>query len=110
LTAPDLHSAWVAANEYANALHDLAMLLGYNVGASVAGNLGSEADEVSFWVRPVDQPSGTEQTFSTTGEVDEYLAHLASLPRCCLELEGNRRIVSGLRGAAASHVAANSPR
>ncbi len=78
------------------------MLLGYKVGASVSGPVGQESDEASFWVRRVDQSSGTEQSFTTTAEVEELLEYLAALARYCLELENNPRIdvVSEVGGTA----------
>ncbi|OBI16007.1 hypothetical protein A5714_11610 [Mycobacterium sp. E2462] len=82
----------MAARAYAEALHDQAMLLGYNVGVNFGMELGKEGSAVSFWVRRVDQPSGTERTFATTAEVDEYLAHVATFRRYSLELENNPRI------------------
>ena len=88
----DLHNEWLAARAYAEALHDQAMLLGYNVGVNFGVEIGKEGSEVSFWIRRVDQQSGTEQTFSTTAEVDEHIAYLATLPRYCLELQSNPRI------------------
>jgi GH25 family lysozyme M1 (1,4-beta-N-acetylmuramidase) len=70
----DLHGELTAGRNYADALHDHAMLLGYNVGVNFSTHLeNDEPAEVSFWVRRVDQPSGTEQTFATTAEVDQYL-------------------------------------
>lgn len=89
---PDLRSAWTAAKQYAAASHDRAMLLGYNVGYSVGAPLGQDADEVSFWVRRVDQPSDTARAFATTAEINAYLDDLATLPRYCLELQCNPRI------------------
>jgi hypothetical protein len=88
----DLHSEFMAARAYAEALHDQAMLLGYNVGVNFGAETGKEGSEVSFWVRRVDEPSGTERTFVTTDEVDQHLEHLARLPGYGLELENNPRI------------------
>jgi hypothetical protein len=84
-------TAWAAANQAAAPLYDRAIVLGYNVGASVSGELGQEL-EMSFWVRRFDLPSGAEQTFTTTTEVSAYLDYLETLPVYCLELENNPRI------------------
>jgi hypothetical protein len=84
-------TAWAAAKQAADPLHDRAMVLGYNVGASVSGEFGQEP-EVSFWVRRFDLPSGAEQTFATVTEVSAHLDHLQTLPVYCLELENNPRI------------------
>jgi hypothetical protein len=67
------------------------MSLGYNASYNVGGELGQPPD-VSFWVRRVDQPSGTEETFTTTDEARKHLEHLATVPRYCLDLEDNSRI------------------
>jgi hypothetical protein len=75
----------------AGELHDQAMLLGYNASYNIGGEPG-EAPDVSFWVRRVDQAAGTEETFTTADEARKRLEHLATLPRYCLELEGNLRI------------------
>jgi hypothetical protein len=92
---------FIAANAEAAALHDQTMLLGYDVGVTTTsevadrrvhvGPLGHEP-RVSFMVRRVDQPWGDAQTFATVGEVKEHLKHLATLPRYCLELDGNPQI------------------
>jgi hypothetical protein len=87
---------FIAAKAEAAALHDQAMLLGYDVGVTTTsevadrrvhvGPLGHEP-RVSFMVRRVDQPWEDAQTFATVGEVKERLKHLATLPRYCLDLE-----------------------
>jgi hypothetical protein len=75
----------------ANELHDQAMPLGYNASCNIDGEL-SQPPNVSFWVRRVDQPAGTEETFTTVDAVRKHLEHLATLPRYCLELEDNPQI------------------
>jgi hypothetical protein len=47
------------ARRQADELHDQAMPLGYNASCNVAGEL-SQPPDVSFWVRRVDQPAGTD--------------------------------------------------
>jgi hypothetical protein len=84
--------AWAAASRASDPLHTRAILPGYNVGASISGNWGQEPDNVSFWVRRFDQPSGTERTFGSAEDVHAYLDHLETLPVYCLELEGNPRV------------------
>jgi hypothetical protein len=42
-----------------------------------------------FTVWSVDQPSETGETFSSVEQVKEHLGYLATLPRYCLDLEGN---------------------
>jgi hypothetical protein len=84
----DMHAAWTEANRAAAPLHDRAMTLGYNVGVSIGGELGREPD-VSFWVRRLDLPSDTAQTFAGTGPVSAHLDHLETLPSWCLELVDN---------------------
>jgi hypothetical protein len=79
------------ARRQGNELHDHAMPLGYNANCTIDGELGG-APDVSFWVRRVDQPAGTEKTFTTADAAREHLEHLATLPRYCLELENNPRI------------------
>jgi hypothetical protein len=79
------------ARRDADQLHDRAMRLGYNASFSIGGELG-KAPEVSFWVRRVDQPDGTEEVFATFDEARKHVEDLASLPRYCLELEDNPRI------------------
>jgi hypothetical protein len=77
------------------------MTLGYNVGVGIAseaadrrihvGPLGKEP-EVWFQVWRVDQPSETADTFTSVDSVKEHLKFLATLPRYCLQLEGNPRV------------------
>ena len=90
-----------AASREAAALHDHAMTLGYNVGVGIAseaadrrihaGPLGKDP-EVWFRVWRVDQPSETADTFTSVDSVKEHLKFLATLPRYCLQLEGNPRV------------------
>jgi hypothetical protein len=84
-------TAWVAARDAAQPLHDRAIMLGYVVSATATGELGREP-EVSFWVRRFDQSGGDERTFATLNEVSSYLDHLETLPVYCLELENNSRV------------------
>ncbi len=95
-------TAWVAAKQAADPLHDRAIVLGYNVGASATGELGREP-EVSFWVRRFDLPSGSEQTFATVAQVSAHLDHLETLPVYCLELVGNPRVETELDDASDGH-------
>lgn len=85
---------FIAAKAEAAALHDQAMLLGYDVGVTTTsevsdrrvhvGPLGHEP-RVSLIVRHVDQPWEYARTFATVGEVKERLkrfGHFAAvLPR-----------------------------
>jgi hypothetical protein len=90
-----------AAHTEAAALHDHAMMLGYNVGVGIAseaadrrthaGPLGKEP-EVWFQVWRLDQPSETADTFRSVDTVKEHLKFLATFPRYCLQLEGNPRV------------------
>ena len=92
---------FIAAKAEAAALHDQAMLLGYDVGVTTTsevadrrvhvGPLGHEP-RVSFMVRRVDQPGEYARTFATVGEVKERLKRLSTLPRYCLDLEDNPQI------------------
>lgn len=79
------------ARREADELHDRAMRLGYNASFNFGGTFGREP-EVSFWVRRIDQPSETRQTFASVDEVKEHLEHLATLPPYWLDLEGNTRV------------------
>ncbi|MFZ0718358.1 hypothetical protein [Mycobacterium sp.] len=89
-------TAWAAAMEAAEPLYTRAIVLGYNVSASINAEIGPTPEktvtEVSFWVRRFDLPSGAEHTFATTAEASAYLDHLKTLPVYCLELENNPRI------------------
>ena len=91
MTQPSWTEQLQRAKREADALHDRAMRLGYNVGLNFGGEVG-QAAEVSYWVRRVDQPAGTEETFATVDKMKEHLDHLATLRRYCLDLEGNPRV------------------
>jgi hypothetical protein len=41
----------------------------------------------------VDQPSDTAKIFTKIAEVSEYLEHVATFPRYCLQLQRNPRLV-----------------
>jgi hypothetical protein len=80
-----------AADRAATALHDRAMLLGYNVGFNFAGELG-RPPEVSFWVRRFDQSPETRQSFATVEQASKHLDDVEKLQVYCLALVGNPRI------------------
>lgn len=85
--------AWAAAKDAADPLHDRAILLGYNVGANISGEFGSNQVAVSFWVRRFDLPSGNEAHFDTAEAVNRYLTEIELLhQRYSLALVGNPRI------------------
>jgi hypothetical protein len=101
---PDEDDLVKRAHGEARQLHDQAILLGYNVGLNIEfvsgyGPVSPVSFTYSFWVRRVDQSAGTEKTFATADEATAHLEHLATLPRYCLDLEGQFiEVVSDLHG------------
>jgi hypothetical protein len=96
MTDPD--TAFATARRTADALHDRAMRLGYNVGLNFHVDTDSPA-RAWFPVWRVDQESNTAKTFSTAEQVNKYLDELEKLPRYCLDLLGNPRIRTELDDA-----------
>ena len=90
-----MREAAILAKQQAEELQKKSMLLGYNVGRSVAIEGGSSAGpEISFTVWRWDQDRNTDgQEFSSGGRGGRaHLEHLADLPRYRLELVGNPKI------------------
>jgi hypothetical protein len=100
MTDPD--TAFATARRTADALHDRAMRLGYNVGLNFHVDTDSPA-RAWFPVWRVDQESNTAKTFSTAEQVNKYLDELEKLPRYCLDLLGNPRIRTELDDASDGH-------
>jgi hypothetical protein len=85
-------------------LIDRAIALGYNYAVGDGAQLADRSTGIRAVLRPndiqptfhvwrVDQPSAGAEIFATVAELNEYLEHVATLPRYCLELEGNPRLV-----------------
>lgn len=79
------------AKQQANQLQTKSIVLGYNVGHTVAIRGGSgTGPEISFQVWRFDQKHRVEDgpSYASVGEVEEHLTQLAELPRYCLDLDG----------------------
>jgi hypothetical protein len=90
-----------AAHRAADELQKRSMLLGYNVTFTSGMTLGDrrvEAEPIGdeagtrFHVWRIDKTSYDSETFTTVEAVNDYLDQLETLPRFCLELQGNPRI------------------
>jgi hypothetical protein len=85
--------------EEAQSRHDRAILLGYHEAVGIGDTLAvpmmfpQPGMDMTWHVWRFDQPSDTAKVFRTVAAVDEYLADVATLPRYCLKLEGNPRVV-----------------
>lgn len=86
--------------------HERMLLLGYREDAGLGGvvanaqnkqetlwNALSPRADHTFHIWRLDQPSSTAEIFRTVAETETYLAHVATLPRYRLQLDGNPRLV-----------------
>ncbi len=87
--------------------HDRMLSLGYRMAAGVHGTVADASDvlptlwkaaagesvQPTFHIWRIDQPPNTAKIFGSIAEADQYLAHVATLPRYRLDLDNNARLV-----------------
>ena len=82
--------------------HNQMFALGYTMAAGIGSQIAdlgaaltpsSEEPQRTFHVWRVDQPSDTAKIFTKIAEVSEYLEHVATFPRYCIQLQRNPRLV-----------------
>jgi hypothetical protein len=87
-----MRDAAVVAGQQADELQTKSIVLGYNVGHTVAIEGGTNTGpEISFHVWRFDQKHRAEDgpSYASVAEVEAHLEQLAGLPRYCLDLVGN---------------------
>lgn len=86
-----MRDAALLAQQQADQLQTKSIVLGYNVGHSVAIEGGNDKPpEITFRVWRFDEDrQHAGQWFSSVPEVEAHLKELARLPRWCLDLVGN---------------------
>lgn len=77
--------------------HDRAISVGYDIGAGRPRVVDGEMQPI-FQVWRVDQPPESAVIFTKIAEVMAYLEQVSTLPRYCLQLQGNPRLVIATEG------------
>jgi hypothetical protein len=90
-----MRDAAVVAKQQADHLQTKSIVLGYNLGRTVAIEGGTDTGpEISFQVWRFDQKQRAEDgpSYASVDEVEAHLGQLADLPRYCLDLVGNIQV------------------